>query len=383
MSVRLGLNLLALRPNQGAGVERFVRNVVGSLELGSAATLWVGKRENADLEQLLGERFLGQNQVAEVATWRCGQTGLRLFIEMILMCKKTFFLDVVLSINNFGPLLGKVGQRRVVVIHDVWFLEPEYDGHWLKKYLFGILIRLQLLTATHIVTVSEFSKRAIVSRLKVDKQIVSVVSNCVPSTKHDLDNSGRAIEVAKKVAPPFSGEYLLMVGSDRPNKNIRRGLQGYIEYVQASEKFPALCIVGLYAKTFRAKLLSIVPAHLSSKVVILGFVSDVEYEQLVSDSTGVFFPSLYEGFGIPVVEAINQGKRVLVSKGTVCEEIAGPFGVAVDTKDILQISAGIRELLGKPAIMDTKASSGGRSFFRDCERSGRELRTALSIDRIT
>ena len=105
MSVRLGLNLLALRPNQGAGVERFVRNVVGSLELGSAATLWVGKRENADLEQLLGERFLGQNQVAEVATWRCGQTGLRLFIEMILMCKKTFFLDVVLSINNFGPLL--------------------------------------------------------------------------------------------------------------------------------------------------------------------------------------------------------------------------------------------------------------------------------------
>ena len=383
MSVRLGLNLLALRPNQGAGVERFVRNVVGSLELGSAATLWVGKRENADLEQLLGERFLGQNQVAEVATWRCGQTGLRLFIEMILMCKKTFFLDVVLSINNFGPLLGKVGQRRVVVIHDVWFLEPEYDGHWLKKYLFGILIRLQLLTATHIVTVSEFSKRAIVRRLKVDKQIVSVVSNCVPSTKHDLDNSGRAIEVAKKVAPPFSGEYLLMVGSDRPNKNIRRGLQGYIEYVQASEKFPALCIVGLYAETFRAKLLSIVPAHLSSKVVILGFVSDVEYEQLVSDCTGVLFPSLYEGFGIPVAEAINQGKVVLVSKGTVCEEIAGPFGVAVDTRDILQISAGIRELLGKPAVMDTKASSGGRSFFWDCERSGRELRTALSIDRIT
>ena len=383
MSIRLGLNLLALRPNQGAGVERFVRNVVGSLELGSAATLWVGKRENADLEQLLGERFLGQNQVAEVATWRCGQTGLRLFIEMILMCKKTFFLDVVLSINNFGPLLGKVGQRRVVVIHDVWFLEPEYDGHWLKKYLFGILIRLQLLTATHIVTVSEFSKRAIVRRLKVDKQIVSVVSNCVPSMKHDLDNSGRAIEVAKKVAPPFSGEYLLMVGSDRPNKNIRRGLQGYIEYVQAIEKFPALCIVGLYAETFWAKLLSIVPAHLSSKVVILGFVSDVEYEQLVSDSTGVLFPSLYEGFGIPVVEAINQGKGVLVSKGTVCEEIAGPFGVAVDTRDILQISAGIRELLGKPAIMDTKASSGGRSFFRDCEHSGRELRTALSIDRIT
>ena len=143
----------------------------------------------------------------------------------------------------------------------------------------------------------------------------------------------------------MSGEYLLMIGSDRPNKNIWRGLQGYIEFARTSTSFPALCIVGHYADAFQAELASVIPKSLRSRVYIRGFVSDTEYQELFSGCTGVLFPSLYEGFGIPVAEAVSQGKRVLVSQGTVCEEIAGSFGIVVDTRDISQVSLGIVKLL--------------------------------------
>tara|TARA_B100000315_G_C14547153_1_gene573820 strand:+ start:754 stop:1836 length:1083 start_codon:yes stop_codon:yes gene_type:complete len=343
--MRLGLNLLALRLEQGAGVDRFARNVVGSMQLGSGSSLWVGIRAGADLKRLLGKHFLESNEIVEISTWRCRRTAMRLFIEMVCMCTKTFSLDVVLSINNFGPLLGKFGQRRIVVIHDIWFLESGYEGHWLRKYLFGMLIRMQLLSTTHIVTISEFSKRAIVSRLNVDKQMVSVVPNCLPSTIAIVDDSAAVDDAGEDVDLVFPGKYLLMIGSDRPNKNIWRGLQGYIEFARTRTGFPALCIVGHYSDAFQAKLASAVPERLSSRVDIRGFVGDVEYQRLISGCTGVLFPSLYEGFGIPVAEAVSQGKHVLVSQGTVCEEVAGPFGIAVDTKDIFQVSSAIVKLL--------------------------------------
>lgn len=377
--MRLGLNLLALRLEQGAGVERFARNVVGSMQLGSKSSLWVGIRTGADLKQLLGKQFLERNQVSGVSTWRCRRTALRLFIEMVWMSTRTFPLDVVLSINNFGPLLGKIGQRRIVVIHDIWFLEPGYEGHWLRKYLFSVLIRIQLLSTTHIVTVSEFSKRAIIDRLNVDKKLVSVVPNCISSLSSSADESPTVDYASENRESGFAGEYLLMIGSDRPNKNIWRGLQGYIEFATTSTSFPALCIVGHYADAFQAELASVIPKSLRSRVDIRGFVSDTEYQELFSGCTGVLFPSLYEGFGIPVAEAVSQGKRVLVSQGTVCEEIAGSSGIVVDTRDISQVSLGIVKLLSQTDAAYSEELSPNSNAYHDCESLGRDLLSVLSV----
>ncbi len=375
--MRLGLNLLALRPKQGAGVERFARNVVGSMRFGHDHKLWVGIRADARLANLLGEHFMSANTVGAVSRWHSLGTISRLLIEMILLCAKTYSLDAVLSINNFGPLVGKPGQRRVVVIHDVWFLESVFDGSWLKRCLFGVLIRIQLLSTTHIVTVSEFSKEAIIRHLKVDEKKITVVYNCMPPSLIAIDGSAKKNRVDAVTDPVFPGDYFLMVGSDRPNKNIWRGVHGYLEFARKAINPPSVCVVGHYSDAYKDRLKSVISADLAPLVVIRGFVSDEEYRQLIEGCIGVVFPSLYEGFGIPVVEAMESGKRILVAKETVCEEIAGEFGVSIDAKDELQISSGLATLLDNRNVDLPQKSSRGLGQYQDCPSAAKDLLTAF------
>ena len=375
--MRIGLNLIALRPKQGAGVERFARNVVGSMRFGHDHKLWVGIRADARLANLLGEHFVSANTVGAVSRWRSLGTISRLLIEMILLCSKTYSLDAVLSINNFGPLVGKPGQRRVVVIMDVWFLESVFDGSWLKRCLFEVLIRIQLLSTTHIVTISEFSKKAIVHHLNVDEKIVSIVPNCVPPDLITMDDSLEGNRQKKVTDSAVLHEYFLMVGSDRPNKNIWRGVQGYLKFVKTRANPPFLYIVGHYTDNYKAKLRSVAPQELAELVVMRGFVSDKEYRQLIKGCIGLVFPSLYEGFGIPIVEAMALGKQILMSQGTVCEEIAGEFGIPIDAKDESQISSGLSQLLDQRSPDMTQIRSRHLSRYQDCPRAGRVLLKAL------
>ena len=375
--MRIGLNLIALRSTPGAGVERFARNVIGSMRLGDDQSLWIGIRAGAKLTNLLGEQFLNANIVATVSNWHSWGTTSRLLIEMIFLCWKTYSLDVVLSVNNFGPLVGKSGQRKVVVIHDVWFLDSGFDGNWIKKRLFGALIRIQLLSTTHIITVSEFSKKAIVCHLNVDEKIVSVVPNCVPPGLLTMDDSLEGDRQKKVTDSAVLHEYFLMVGSDRPNKNIWRGVQGYLKFVKTRANPPFLYIVGHYTDNYKAKLRSVVPQELAELVVMRGFVSDKEYRQLIKGCIGLVFPSLYEGFGIPIVEAMVLGKQIVMSQGTVCEEIAGEFGISVDAKDELQISLGLAALFDTRNVDLPQKSSRDLGRYQDCPSAGRDLLKAL------
>ena len=375
--MRIGLNLIALRPKQGAGVERFARNVVGSMRFGHDHKLWVGIRADARLANLLGEHFVSANTVGAVSRWRSLGTISRLLIEMILLCSKTYSLDAVLSINNFGPLVGKPGQRRVVVIMDVWFLESVFDGSWLKRCLFEVLIRIQLLSTTHIVTISEFSKEAIIRHLKVDEKRITVVHPCVPPSFITIDGSAKENPTDAVMDPVFPGEYFLMVGSNRPNKNIWRGVHGYLEFARRTINPPSVCIVGHYSDGYKDRLKSVISADLAPLVVIRGFVSDEEYRQLIEGCIGVVFPSLYEGFGIPIVEAMESGKKILVSEGTVCEEIAGKFGISVDAKDELQISLGLAALFDTRNVDLPQKSSRDLGRYQDCPSAGRDLLKAL------
>ncbi|MBT6199329.1 MAG: glycosyltransferase family 4 protein [Bacteroidetes Order II. Incertae sedis bacterium] len=378
--MRIGLNLIALRSTHGAGVERFARNVVGSMRLGDDQSLWIGIRAGAKLTNLLGEQFLNANIVATVSKWHSWGTTSRLLIEMIFVCWKTYSLDVVLSVNNFGPLLGKSGQRKVVVIHDVWFLDSGFDGSGIKKWLFGALIRIQLLSTTHIITVSEFSKKAIVRHLNVDEKIVSVVPNCVPPGLITIDDSLEGNRQKKVTDSAVPHEYFLMVGSDRPNKNIWRGVQGYLKFVKTKANPPFLYIVGHYTDNYKTKLKSVVPQELAESVIMRGFVSDNEYRQLIKGCIGLVFPSLYEGFGIPIVEAMVLGKQILVSRGTVCEEIAGEFGIPIDAKDEYQISLGLSQLFDRRSPDMTKIRSRHLSRYQDCPCAGRDLLKALLVN---
>jgi len=141
--------------------------------------------------------------------------------------------------------------------------------------------------------------------------------------------------------------YFLLIGSDRENKNVLNAVLGYINFFKGSDVLtPDLVIVGQFSSPYIKKLKDLFYNAGINKAEILGFATALEYTNLMMGAQGVVFLSLYEGFGIPVLEAIAESKPVLVSKGTICQEIAGPMGIAVDRRKLEEIVDGYEQLAG-------------------------------------
>jgi len=374
--MRIALNLIALRPESQAGVERFARSLLGSLRLSEQIKLIIHTRSEVSPEIILGKEFIQNHTATFLSRWKCNSTFSRLFIEMVWLSFRTYFFDTVFSINNFGPIFGKKEQTRVVVIHDVWFLDDEFNGQHLKKYLFALLIKLQLNSTARVVTVSEFSRKAISEKLKVSTNKITVIPNCLPPDPELQIDKSYSEELESKLVNKTK-KFFLMVGSDRPNKNIFLAVKAYVIYAQSCSNPLALRVVGTFSESFKSKLLSVIPDDLAMDFLVAGYVDDNDYRVLLRNSVGLIFPSLYEGFGIPVIEAMNVGKRVLISKGTVCEEIAGDCGVVVDGTNERSISRGLKNL-GTDFEGKFSATCISRSdCFKNCGELGKLLQDLL------
>ena len=108
------------------------------------------------------------------------------------------------------------------------------------------------------------------------------------------------------------------------------------------------------------RLLAGLPAPMRARVRPLGFVPGDDLRALYAGAAVFCYPSLLEGFGLPVLEAMAQGTAVVTSKGTSTEEVAGDTGVLVDPRDTGDIATGIRKLLGDPALRARLGEQGRR-----------------------
>lgn len=369
--MRIGLNLLAVRAEERTGIESYVRNVVGELRFSPNARVDIALRRSVDKEATLGARFFSDNPGARATRWVTGGTAMRIVVEMLLLSVVFFRCDRVLSINNFGPLFGKRSQRRVVIIHDVWFLSDTYAGGSIARVLFKLLLNLQLRFTQQIITISEMSKRAIIETLNVAPGRIVIAPPCLE------DDYGEGIVVGggKTVRP--GRDYWLLIGSDRKNKNVSRAMEGYAAYVAAEVRPIALIVVGSYGVAYTELLRQRFSSAIEGMVCFKGYVTRGELWALIRGARGIVYPSLYEGYGIPVIEAISAGKPVLVSKGTVCEEIAGPMAVAVNGRDVNDLAQGYRRLAAFDATCIGVDVDAVRERIVDCKTSARRLGEAL------
>jgi len=238
-----------------------------------------------------------------------------------------------------GPLALKAkGVPNIYTLHDLIPLQFPYfvvDRGALSLRLHAEIAR----NADHIITVSEASKRHIVDLLKVEEERVSVTYQPAPSLpKLEQTEAERLVETIYGAEP---GKYALFLGAIEPKKNLKRLIEAFL---MANTDIPLL-LAGpkgwLNKEEF--ELIKAVTAQ-RSVVRQLGYLPRRHVTALLQCARFFAFPSIYEGFGLPVLEAMNLGVPVLTSNTSSLPEVAGDAAVLVDPLDITQLMKGIRAL---------------------------------------
>ncbi len=227
-------------------------------------------------------------------------------------------------------------KRNVITIHDAGiFSTPQaYTAAYRNSY--KILQRVLALTAVHIITVSEFSRQELIRYLCLPERKISYTWL---SGEHILRcNRDDAVLAKYRLTP---GSYILAVGSRNPNKNLH-GL------VQAFARLPAsevcLAIVGGSNSTIFSGC-----RDFADSVKELGFISDAELRTLYENAACFVFPSFYEGFGIPPLEALTLGTPVVVSRAASLPEVFGEAATYCDPHSSEDITRQISRVLQNKA----------------------------------
>lgn len=235
-----------------------------------------------------------------------------------------------------GPLRSRVPL--VVTVHDLAVLRhPGAFNRWTRTYSPRVVPAV-LRAARRVIAVSDFTRRELVELLGVPDEKIRVVPNAVGD---EFTREG----------PAEAGDYVLAVGTLEPRKNLDR----LVEAVRKTDR--ELRVVG-------ARGWGGVEVR-GNGVRWLGEVDDAELARLYRGAACVAYPSLYEGFGIPILEAMACGTPVVTTRGTAMEEVADGAAVLVDSRDAEEIAAGIERAAMERDTLVPRGLERARAFRWD------------------
>jgi glycosyltransferase involved in cell wall biosynthesis len=232
----------------------------------------------------------------------------------------------------------------VVSVHDISFLEhPEYFP-WPRTMQLRLTVQKTLKQAARVITPSEFSRKCILSRYGIDEEKVVVIPIAVSSAFHPISKEAAASRVEARFG--VAGPFLMTVGDLQPRKNQIGLIRAFENLIQSHPKLPhRLAIVG--QKTWFAD--RIIEAAKNSKVAdrihFTGFVNDEELLQLYNACELFVFPSFYEGFGMPILEAMACGRAVACSNTSAMPEVANATALLFDPESTEQMTRAIRDIV--------------------------------------
>jgi glycosyltransferase involved in cell wall biosynthesis len=334
----IGLNLLFLEPGRTGGMEIYARALVPEL-----VKAWPQARFTAFVGRELALEWSAapwHDGVAPVALPFSSATRVRrTAVEMVLLpaALRRAGVDLVHSLASVSPPVT-LGTRSVVTIHDLIYKRfPETHRGLLARGM-AALVPLAARRADRVVVDSEAAKAEIVEMLGV------------PAGKVDAVPLGPGLPARAPPTPEAElrtrlalggGRFVLSVSAKRPHKNLRR-------LIEALADVPAdatLVIPGYPTPFEKALLADARRLGVAKRVCFCGWVSDADLEGLYAAATCLAFPSLAEGFGLPVLEAMRRDLPVVCSAIPVLTEVAGDAAVTFDPLDPAAIAAAVARVL--------------------------------------
>ena len=258
-------------------------------------------------------------------------------------------LDIFHSLGNTGPVRGIPNCKFVLTIHDVMYLDTgvrftgiyQRIGNAYRRCVVPVAAR----SADLILTDSVYSRSDILRRISLDAARIRVVHLGVES--HEGPFGVRRAHQEKTI---------VVLAAKDPRKNTMRALRCFAELPR--DVRVRLKLVGTMPGDMPDVDELVRDLHLNHDVDYCGFVSDQELLRLYSSSTMLFYPSLSEGFGLPVLEAMSCGCPVIASDRCSIPEVAGEAALLVDPEDEPAMVSAIRQLLADESLQQTLAARG-------------------------
>ena len=237
--------------------------------------------------------------------------------------------------------LRKAGIRSVVTIHDLIFLRhPEYY-HWIDTKIYARKFHVTCSEADRIIAISERTKQDIIELGGVSADRIDVIYQSCSPRFSEAATAQQVESVSSRYGLPT--RFILSVGSIEERKNVMLAIRALRNLPEAIH----LVAVGRPTDYSRRLLRSIDGSRLQARVHFLHGVPDADLQVLYQQAEVFVYPSRYEGFGIPIIEAIHSGLPVVAATGSCLEEAGGPDSLYVNPDDDEGMAAAIlRSLRG-------------------------------------
>jgi glycosyltransferase involved in cell wall biosynthesis len=358
------------------GIGSYVRNLVESIARRPEAPayafrVYVRREDRAALPELPDNFTVVEEDSRGYSISELTRFSWRLFRDR---------LDLFHATHYVIPPLARA--RAVVTIHDIiHVLYPQFLPNRAALIYARVMIRRALKRADRILTVSYNSKRDLVDYFGIAPARIDVVYNGVASQfRADVPRAERERVAARYGLPR---PYLLFLGGEKPHKNVRNVIRAFAEARRERALPHCLVLAGPMPKNRNRVEALIAALELEGCVRRPGIVPEEDLPGLYAGAEAFLYPTLYEGFGLPVIEAMACGVPVLTSSTSALQEVAGGYAYLVDPMDVPAIARGIVVLATDPARRAEFADLGRRrardfSWDRAAEQTLRIYAEALA-----
>lgn len=351
-------NFYDVHLNRGAGVERYVYHLVKTLLSRDDKNEYV-LFFYSDLSPETIHKVKGHNSRVKIVKFFSSTSRIPLLdshwrFSSILKKEK---LDLAIFPANIIPFFYR--RRSILVVHDLAiYLEPDWfpEKQWFSTH---ILVPRSIRKANLIVAISESTKADLRNIFKVPEQKIKVIYPGV------VAKNGYLEEERAKVIKKFDirGDYLLYIGTIEPRKNIFNLIKAFSNYIfENEEEKMSLVLAGVKGWKYQPifQYLNDINKRLtSSQIKYIGTVSNRERNILLKNCRAFIYPSLYEGFGFPVLEAMALSAPVITSDNSSLQEIAGDgAAILVSPEDIGEMRRAIKTVINDKYLRQQLISKG-------------------------
>lgn len=280
-------------------------------------------------------------------------------ISSILPIPYSLFFNKKMDITVFFSYIIPpfVNGRKVVFVYDMAYKTYPETVRKRTREILNIALRKSCKRADKIITISEFSKAEIIRYLNIEENKIIVMPCGVDFSKFHNNYSSDIVKTVKDKYH-IKRDYLLYLGTLEPRKNIIRLILAYSLLKESVIDIPLLVIAGkkgwMYDEIFKV----VRDYGLENDVIFTGYLETEEAPIIMNGAHAFLFPSIYEGFGLPPLEAMACGTPVLVSDAASLPEVVGDAGMVVNPNSVESIKQGIEILLRDNDLRDDLIKKG-------------------------